>query len=104
MTNENNLTAHFNKWNLMSKGKESSHNVLSYSGFKEKQRANYHSHHPNIDKDIPEAFTLEPQFNTKLSISINKDEKSRKNSFYKNLNRTPKNYENKENLANQQSN
>lgn len=57
----------------MSRGKESNQNALNNSVRFEKNVLNYHTHHPSHDKDAPEAFTLEPQFNTKLSISMSQD-------------------------------
>jgi hypothetical protein len=85
---ENNTTAHFNKFNLMSRTKEpgSSHrhilNSNNYSELKD-NRPNYHCHYANEDKVTPEAFTLEPSFNAaRISLSIMQDGRVSNNSNF----------------------
>jgi hypothetical protein len=58
----NNMTAHFNKFNLMSRGKD------HISDFAENLRPNYHSN--LVNEDATDAFILEPQFNTRNSITV----------------------------------
>lgn len=58
----NNMTAHFNKFNLMSRGKD------QISDFTDNLRPNYHTH--LLNDDVTDAFTLEPQFNTRNSITV----------------------------------
>jgi len=64
------MTAHFNKFNLMSKGKDSSHLLSSNSGLKDKSRPHYHCHYANEDKVAPEAFTLDPSLSCRHSTSL----------------------------------
>lgn len=47
MSSENNMTAHFNKNNAMSKQKESQQNFNPVSEFKEFSRPHYHCHFTN---------------------------------------------------------
>ena len=58
----NNMTAHFNKLNLMSRGK-GDHDFTEAA-----TRPIYHNHLMN--DEAPDAFMLDPQFNTRNSITI----------------------------------
>ena len=62
-----NMTAHFNKFGLLMSNHGKDNQITDFTeGLI--PRANYH-HHLTQD-DAPETFTLEPQFNTRNSISI----------------------------------
>lgn len=76
-----NITAHFNKFNFMSKGKDSSNIHSSNSGLKDKQRPHYHCHYAYEDKVAPDAFTLDPSSSARNSTSMIYGDHSRKVSL-----------------------
>jgi hypothetical protein len=60
MTIDNNMTAYFDRMNLMSKGKDLN-SLQKSTGYEQVElRSQYHSHFAYTEINAPEAFTLEP--------------------------------------------